>query len=275
MGELLKAGYTSVQKTSKAEEPVVFLHCSASSAKQWSEFIDKLPSGYKSVTIELLGHGVNPAWRGIGPMSLQAEIESIFPLVKRLDARVHVVGHSYGGAIALQFALEHLDYLTTLTLLEPSSFHILRENQCDAEFLVEIEEIKQKFFDRILSGDLHGAMSMFIDYWSTPGTWNELSEQKKDTLASQAVLVAHHFSGLMEANTPISSYAKIDIPTLILCGTKSPRPSRLITRLLANAMPNARHRTIAWANHMALVARPEIVNPLILDHIGRLSYRSE
>jgi len=54
---------------------------------------------------------------------------------------------------------------------------------------------------------------------------------------------------------------------LILCSTQSPRPSRAITRLLADALPRARHRTIRRGNHMSAITDPAAVNPVILEHL--------
>ena len=79
--------------------------------------------------------------------------------------------------------------------------------------------------------------------------------------------VAHHFWSLIEENTPLAAYAAIDVPTLILCGTRSPAPSRAITRLLAETLPRARHRTIRNAGHMSPITHPAEVNKLALEHL--------
>ena len=79
--------------------------------------------------------------------------------------------------------------------------------------------------------------------------------------------VAHHFWSLIEEKTPLAAYAAIDVPTLILCGTRSPTPSRAITRLLAETLPRARHRTIRNAGHMSPITHPAEVNKLVLEHL--------
>jgi hypothetical protein len=65
----------------------------------------------------------------------------------------------------------------------------------------------------------------------------------------------------------LSAYAAIDVPTLIVCGTSSPAPSRAITRLLAETLPRARHRTIRNAGHMSPITHPAEVNALVVEHL--------
>jgi hypothetical protein len=79
--------------------------------------------------------------------------------------------------------------------------------------------------------------------------------------------VAHHFWSLIEETTPLAAYAAIDVPTLIVCGTRSPAPSRAITRLLAETLPRARHRTIRNAGHMSPITHAAEVNALVVEHL--------
>lgn len=79
--------------------------------------------------------------------------------------------------------------------------------------------------------------------------------------------VTHHFWSLIEEKTPLAAFAGMDVPTLILRGTRSPRPSRTITRLLAETLPRARHRTIRDASHMSPITHSAEVNALILEHL--------
>jgi pimeloyl-ACP methyl ester carboxylesterase len=110
-------------------------------------------------------------------------------------------------------------------------------------------------------------MRPFIDYWSGSGSWDRMPEARKAQFAELAVYVAHHFHGLIEEPTPLQTYARIGVPTLILCGDRSPRPSRAITRLLTDTLPRARHRTLRGAGHMSPLTHPGDVNPLILEHL--------
>jgi pimeloyl-ACP methyl ester carboxylesterase len=219
------------------------------------------------VPLDLWGHGDQERWCGTGPLSLAVEAAAIHAACPD-GAPFHLVGHSYGGGVALRFALSHPERLRSLTLIEPSSFHILKHAEgSDARLLGEIRAVAAAVNRGVICGDYAIGMQTFIDYWGGAGSWESLSDDKKAQLAQLAVHVAHHFWGLIEETTPLAAYAAIEVPTLILCGTRSPAPSRAITRLLAEALPRARHRTIRNAGHMSPITHPAEVNALVVEHL--------
>ncbi len=112
-------------------------------------------------------------------------------------------------------------------------------------------------------------MKTFIVYWGGVDSWDMLPErERKPSLRRSPSTLQHHFWSLIEDNdTPLTAYAEIDVPTLILCGTHSPAPSRAITQLLCqrNACRSTPHDT--YADHMSPINRAAEVNTLILEHL--------
>jgi pimeloyl-ACP methyl ester carboxylesterase len=253
-------------------ERVVLIPCSASSARQWNALAEQL-AAFVPMPLDLWGHGDRPHWHGAGVLDLTAEAAAIGQACPD-GAPFHLVGHSYGGAAALAFAASHPDRVRSLTLIEPSCFHILKSVEDSAHLLDEIHALAEVINRGVLCGDYRAGMQTFIDYWAGPGSWESLSETRKEQFARLTNHVAHHFCALLEEPTTLAAYAKIEVPTLILCGTGSPRPSRAITRLLADAMPRARHRTIPNAGHMSPITHPTEVNELVLTHVSTNSART-
>jgi pimeloyl-ACP methyl ester carboxylesterase len=257
---------TDVQKTKK----VVGVHCSTSSPKQWRSLESLLGPKYAPIAIELYGHGQRAPWRGEGPLTLAAEAEAIEEVSADAGETIHLIGHSYGGGVALQFALTHPDRLCSLTLIEPSCFHLLGERSEYAGLFAQVKSVADRVSAGVISGDYFQAMEVFIEYWNGPGSWHALPEHKRFCFASKAANVAQHFAGLFGARAPLSRYAELKMPTLIICGECSPLPSCAITQMLASTMPNARRETVAGANHMSPITHSEIVDMMIVNHLDEV-----
>ena len=249
-----------------ASDRVVLIHCSASSARQWNPLAAEL-GGFHAMALDLYGHGKRPRWHGEGALSLAHEAAAIWNAVPAGEP-FHLVGHSYGGAVALRFALSFPERLHSLTLIEPSCFHLLvDEIETHAQALAEVRSVAGAINCAVLSGDYRGGMETFIDYWGGAGTWKKTPEERKAQFADLAVCVAQHFCSLLGETTPLAACLDIRVPTLVLCGTNSPGPSQLIARLIADTIPHAQRRMIAGVNHMSPITHPDKVNPLILQHV--------
>jgi pimeloyl-ACP methyl ester carboxylesterase len=195
--------------------------------------------------------------------------EAVLP---RCHGPVHLVGHSYGGAVALRFAVERPEHLLSLTLIEPVSFHLLRaapRDSADRALFREIAAIAAALAIAAAHGDEGGGMAEFVDYWNGHGAWEQMKPEQRAALAGCAAKVTLDFEATMTEPTPIAALRRIDVPTLLLRGSASPLPTRRIAELLAEALPNARLRTIEGAGHMLPLTHREAVNAAIAEHLFR------
>jgi pimeloyl-ACP methyl ester carboxylesterase len=247
-------------------EPVVLIPCSAGSPRQWKTLMGGL-AGFEAVPLELYGHGPRERWQGEQAFCLADEAAALLAASPG-NRPFHLVGHSYGGAVALKIALTCPERLLSLSLIEPSCFHILNSAPANApDPLDEIRHVAASVRHGIASGDHYGAMATFIDFWSGPQTWSGLPEAKRAQLARLAMQIQYQFRALFDEPVSLADYARVAVPTLILCGTRSPRASREITRLLTDTLPDARHRTIRDAGHMSPLTHAAEVNAHILEHL--------
>lgn len=85
---------------------VILLHCSASSGAQWRSLSERLGGDHRTVAIDLYGYGKCDDWSGNGPLSLADEAAAVVAVMSHYEGRVHLVGHSSGGAVALRVATQ-------------------------------------------------------------------------------------------------------------------------------------------------------------------------
>lgn len=167
--------------------PVVLLHSSASSSRQWQSLKVALADRHRVVALDLHGYGETGAWHGRRPIGLADEAAAVAVLARRLGEPVHLVGHSYGGAVAAMAALWLQRRMASLVLIEPVSFHLLRGGDAQERALfAEIRDLADGVAQAVNRGDEHGAMARFVDYWNGAGAWERLSFTARLRLAPLA-----------------------------------------------------------------------------------------
>jgi pimeloyl-ACP methyl ester carboxylesterase len=181
---------------------------------------------------------------------------------------VHLVGHSYGGAVALRVALDHADKLRSLTLIEPVAFHLLQSPVATDRLLMdEIHGVAEAVWDAAARGDYWGGMAHFVDYWNGPGAWARMKDANRHVLAPRITKVAVDFAAVFREVTPLEAYRWLDLPSLIVWGERSPAPTRRIAELLASTLPQNRYAVIPDAGHMAPLTHADTVGAIVAEHL--------
>jgi pimeloyl-ACP methyl ester carboxylesterase len=107
--------------------PVLALHSSAATGGQWKALAQKLGSERPVFTPDLPGYG-RAAFRDAArddSASLAGDAAAVLHALGGKAPAFHLVGHSYGGAVALKIALCQPQRVLSLTLIEPVLFHLL------------------------------------------------------------------------------------------------------------------------------------------------------
>ncbi len=247
---------------------VILLHSSACSGGQWRDLVPRLAKSHRVLTPDLPGYGRSGSRRGRSPKGLTADGAVLAALAATGPERVHVVGHSYGGAVALDFALRQPERLASLTLLEPVAFHLLRgAGPAAGQALTEIEVLAARVRQKQLTGRPEKAMACFVDYWNGRGTWQSLSDARRGAMSAVAGRVVLDFEAVLGAEARLRDLAELTVPTLLLAGERSPFPARLIVDLLTTALPDVRRYVLARAGHMLPLTHPDETASAVLDHL--------
>lgn len=97
--------------------PVLLIHGIGSSSDTWGDIPERLSTaGVHVVAVDLPGHGDSS--RGAGDYSLGAMASTLRDLLDVLDIPlVHLVGHSLGGGVSMQFAYQFPERVETMVLV--------------------------------------------------------------------------------------------------------------------------------------------------------------
>ena len=146
------------------------LHSSMSSGRQWQGLKLALKTDFQVLNPDLIGYGTNTSSYP-RPMHLADEASLLWPLLDGKPAgSVILVGHSFGGALALHMARMRPELFKAVVLFEPVAFHLLKT----AEPAL-YQEVQQ------LSSQMHQlrdeeAAALFIDYWQGQGYFARLPQ---------------------------------------------------------------------------------------------------
>jgi pimeloyl-ACP methyl ester carboxylesterase len=248
---------------------VIALHCSGAGAGQWRQLGDALAPHFDLRAPEHFGTESAGPWCGEHAFTLADEAAATIGLIDAMDGKVHLVGHSYGGGVALRVALERAHRIASLTLYEPSAFYLLAGlGEAGAEARKEIMGVVRTTAEGVVTGDYASAARHFVDYWNGPGAWNALRPDIQAALTRWLPKAPLDFRALLDEPTPLSAYRDFGFPVLVLRGEHAPPPTRVAAEALADAIPSARLITIAGAGHMGPITHAAEVNRHVVDHIA-------
>lgn len=248
---------------------VLCIHSSGASSRQWDALAARLRGSFRVMAADLHGHGVTPAWPGPRAVRIADEAALLAPLVLGERDGVHLVGHSYGGVVALRLALDFPDRVRSVAVYEPTLFRVLFDLGAARRDALEVARVAVNFRRLAAAGRLAAAAARFIDYWGGEGAWAALSPRQQQAAAERMPAVCDHFRALLTDDTRAAGFRRLRRPVLVLTGTASPAPVHAIARRLARELGEAEFAVLPGAGHMAPVTSAEDVNALIETFLRR------
>lgn len=254
-----------------AGQPVILLHSGGMSSRQWKRLADELATSHLVVAPDFLGSGDNPPWPPGAAFHFQQDVDAVTRIVDTLGEPVHLVGHSYGGLVALQVARAVPARVRSIAAYDPVAFGVLAEPR-DAEGLDDLSQAAKNpvFTDDTLGGS-DAWFEVFVDYWNGPGAWRALPTPAREAFLRVGRKVFLEVQSLMDDRTPGSAYAAITAPTLLITGSASPPAARRVVSRLAGSMPAGRAVTVEGAGHMGPITHARIVVDAIASHVRAAS----
>jgi pimeloyl-ACP methyl ester carboxylesterase len=246
-------------QTSGQGPTVILLHSSGSSGRQWDTLVNALQSRFRLQTVDFHGHGGTPAWPGGRPLALEDEAALVAPLLAASPAGVHLVGHSYGGGVALKLAQMHPQRVRSVAVYEPVLFRLLFDYNPAQAPAREVLAVAARIQTALLVGHTDRAARHFVDYWSGAGTWEAMPLSRRHTVISRMPALAPHFRALFNDGLRRANLETLSMPVLCVTGARTKASTRRIGELLRRAMPDATHEMLAGMGHMGPVTHAGIV----------------
>jgi pimeloyl-ACP methyl ester carboxylesterase len=223
---------------------VMLVHSSAAGARQWRRLMDNLKADFRVRAVNLFGYGKTPPWPTTKAQSLDDQARLVEAALPANAEEVYLVGHSFGGAVAMKTAARLQGRATKLVLLETNPFYLLAQSHRHDAF-AEAMSLRNCIKEYGALGEWTTAAEAFADYWNGPGSWSDMPPDRRATFADML--------------KPNFSLQIVDPGTVL--------PIREISVILRRCCPIWNYTEAPGVGHMAPVTRPDVINPLIRAYL--------
>ena len=249
--------------------PVVPIHSSVSGNQQWRLLTESLKDRYQVLAINLFGYGDTTPWPENAMQTLDDHADLVLALCSISSDQVFLVGHSFGGSVALKAALRLGQKVAGLILLEPNPFYLLSQHNRHAAF-EEAKALRDHVKKYGAVGNWHTVAERFADYWVGEGTWENMPANRRITFVEAMPPNFHEWDAVMNETTTLDTWVSLKAKTLIEYAAETKRPIREIVDLFMVACPHWTFKEIPEGGHMAPLFQPNLVNPIVREFLDSI-----
>jgi len=244
---------------------VLLLHGFTGTKKTWTKLINKLKRNFRVIAIDLLGHGETESPEDPNRYLMEQAAKDLddFLTEKQID-RIHLLGYSMGGRLALYFALYYQHRIQSLLL-----------ESCTAGLISEEERLsRMNQDDQLASMLLNKGMKTFVDYWENISLFSsqkQLSKSQQEKiregrLSQSPVGLSNSLKGMGTGIQPSlwDRLNTLEIRSLLICGEYDEKFCSIMGKM-NEKMKNSEIRKILRAGHAIHVEQSEIFATIVSE----------
>jgi pimeloyl-ACP methyl ester carboxylesterase len=233
--------------------PIVFIHGSYATTSTWKRMVDTLSSKHHCISIKLPRHCDTSDPDDFTSPSIDTELDLLEQIVSELTGQpIHLVGHSFGGVIALAQALKGNLKLSEVSLFEPVAEWVLRKVH-DEAMCMKV----QQFLDGYrhdASVNTPYACGQVIDFWGGHGSFDSLPGFIKDSIEPLVANNIRHWDLCAAIESELIDLQQCTVPMRLIYGDKSNLVAHPICNHLNTHIPNSKKYIIRGASHFLVTS---------------------
>jgi esterase len=219
-------GYPMAYRDAGNGPPIVLVHGSTNDYRVWNAQFNVFSETHRVIAVSLR-HFYPERWDGVGiDFSIEQHAQDVATLIKKLNlGKVHLVGHSRGGAVVVEVAKSHPELIRTLVLPDANIEMPMPETAEGKEAAAFTQKLIGTLQTNLKAGNPAKAAEVLVDMVSGPGTWSKYPEPAKERV------LANIFTALGDKGRPLTlcdDLKKFDFPVLLMTGDKSPKKFELV-----------------------------------------------
>jgi len=249
-------------------EIVIFIHGSQEDYRVFMPQVELLSNEFQVVTYSRRYNFPNKNEIN-GEYNVKTEADDLKILISLFDKPVHLVGHSYGGLIALELAISNPEMLKSLTLSEPALVNWLKdipncENWHETVQKKLIKETREAFITKDTTLIMKELFEFFVGADIQDQIPPEVLSMLKANLREMEAIV-NSPSGF---DSPSSEDLKaLEMPIMILTSEKTMPMLTCTNSKLIEIKPGATHHHLLGAGHEMWMTNPKELSDYLLKFV--------
>ena len=177
---------------------MIALHCSLGSGRQWTKLTEVLGPTHRVIAPDVAGYGDHPRPFDF-PLTLADEVAFLLDRIGAGAGSIHLVGHSYGGAIAFKMATASplANRVRSLTLIEPVLPTLLKENAADRRLHDLFAQLARNVSVDLSRGMSIEAIDRFMSYWHGSAAAEPMPAEVKLRMIERIDKLAYDFAAAL------------------------------------------------------------------------------
>lgn len=243
---------------------LVLLHGFTGSSENWQPHREFFSAYFDVLVPDLPGHGSNPAIQ----FSMADTAKELIEFIQHhTPEKVHLLGYSMGGRLALYLAIFYPEMFHSL-ILESASPGLASESERTARIASD-EQLAQKLMQE--------GIEKFVDYWENIplfATQKNLPEDVRVKLRSQRLKnnplgLANSLRGMGTGVQPSlwDQLPELKLPVLILAGEQDTKFTQIGQQMHA-LIPDAQLKIIPNAGHTIHLEQPGLFHAIVLEFLS-------
>src|SRR5438094_4313544 len=223
--------------------PIVLVHGSVSDYREWSKQMAPFAKHYRVIAYSRRYHWPNLAPGKDADASVERQADDLAAIIRAMGiAPAHIVGHSIGGAVALNLALRHPELVRTLALAEPAVSGVLGEAPENEAVSKESQAVRAEMKEAFASGDAERIVRTYAANVAL-GEFEKAPPEVRQMLIANVPAFQLDFTSRRPPFT-CDDARRVAVPVLILSGDRSPMGLQHIAEAAARCIKGARFVTI-------------------------------
>lgn len=250
------SGRLAYERAGAGGDPAVLVHGGWDDHRTWERVVPGLAVALQVLVYDRRGHGASE-----GPVSTRPVRNDAVDLAGLLESTglypAHVVGHGYGGAVALRLAVERPELVRSVTVHEVPFVGLLDEPPGDREarsVSAALERIRE-----VAPRDPETAAREYLARFGGPSErWSAIDAATRAIYLRNAGAWAREMGDPEALRPALADLRAIAVPVLATSGGASPPFAARIHDRLAAELPNGRTVRLSEGGHLVHRTDPDL-----------------